>query len=208
MTYRPKRAPKRRTYHRRWTSAHVVNSGRGAVLARDAGCRWIDNDFHLSKYGVAWVNAHGAPEIFWLPRRDRFEKHLAAELFKYKRVYRGRVWHLRNMHQTLVDNHHQGLSTEVEVKDVRPWDTPAILDAAFARLAWHAREVYGEHWREHVLVKVLTNLGGGEAYALAICAAAHAHEIPTMLLVRGRCRFHDYAGHEEVTWVRGSAVVR
>ena len=208
MTYQPKPAPRHRVYHRRWTSGHVVNSERGSVLARDAGCHWIDNDFHLSKYGQSWINAHGAPEIFWLPRHDRFERHTTAELLKRGRVYRGHVERLRTIRQTFADNHHHGLSTEVEVKDVRPWATPEILDRAFARLVRHAQAVYGDGWRDHVVVKVLTNLGGGEAYALKICAAAHAHGIPTMLLVRGRCRFKTYAGREEITYVRGSVVIR
>lgn len=204
----PKPAPGHRLYHRNWTSAHVVNSARGAVLARDAGCTWIDNDFHLSKFGQAWVNAHGAPELFWLRRGDKFERHTSADLFKWQRVTNGHVWTLRNVRQTFEDNHHHGLNTEVEVKDVRPWDTTAILDAAFGRMAAHAAAVYGPDWQQHVVVKVLTNLGGGEHYALRICAAAHAHGIPTMLLARGLCRFKRYLGHSEVTYVRGSVVIR
>lgn len=207
MTYFPARAPRHRLYHRRWTSGHVVNSARGSVLARDAGAKWIDNDFHLSMHGLAWVNAHGAPELFWLPRHDRFENHTAGQLFKRERSVGRHLYRLRNLRQTFEDNHHHGLNTEVEVKDVHPWNTDALLDAAFARMARHARAVYGEDWREHVVVKVLTNLRGGEAYALQICRAAHAHDIPTMLLARRRARFHRYAGHSEVTWVRGSLVI-
>jgi hypothetical protein len=210
----PTRAPRHATSHRGWRRAYITNSRRGSVLAQRAHRHWTDNDFHLTEPSepaatdCAWCNAHGAPERFWLPRGDRFEHHTAVELFKRDRVYGGHLYHLRNAREALVDNHEHGLGTEFEVKDVRPWNTPEILDAAFGRLATHALEVYGPDWRRHLVVKVLTNLGGGEAYALQICAAAHAHGIPTMLLARGRARFHTYAGHPEVTWVRGSAVIR
>lgn len=210
----PARARRCRTYHRTWQTAYFANSPRGSAAAQRAGDQRIDNDFHLtapSALGLtdcSWCNAHGAPERFWLARGDRFERHLAAVLFKRDRVYGGHLYHLRNAHEALVDNHRHGLGTEFEVKDVRPWNTPEILDAAFARLAAHALQVYGPDWRAHLVVKVLTNLGGGEAYALQICAAAHAHGIPTMLLARGRARWKTYAGHPEVTWVRGSLVIR
>lgn len=204
----PSRAPSHRLYHRNWSTAYIANSTRGAILARNAGCQWIDNDFHLSLHGQAWINAHGAPDRFWLPNHDRFENHQAAELFRHERVYAGRRYKLRNVREAFIDNHHNGLSTEVEVKDVRPWNTPALLDAAFRRMAAHALAVYGPGWQQHVVVKVLTNLGGGVPYALGICAAAHAHGIPTMLLARGLARWNRFDGHPEVTWVRGSLVIR
>lgn len=209
MTYAPRRAPRRRTFHRKWTSAYVANSERGAVLAQEEGCRAIDNDWHLSKRGRAWINAHGAPERFWLPRGQRFEWHESAHLFGLERHdEHGRAYHIRDLREALEDNHRRGLDTEAEVKDVRPWATEAILSARFAQMARVAESVYGPSWRRHFLVKVLTDLGGGEKYALKICRFAHAAGIPTMLLVRGHCRFKRYRGHPEITYVRGSLVIR
>lgn len=207
-TYYPRRAPGRRVYHRNWRRGYVVNSIYGALAAAAAAFGWIDNDFHLSKWGRVWLNAHGAPERFWLRRGQRFESIPWRVLAKRQRVVGRRVFKLRSAHQTLIDNHAHGLNTEFEVKDVKPWDTPVILDAAFARLARMARAVYGEDWQKRLVVKVLTNLSGGEAYALKVCRHAHAHGIPTMLLVRGKARFKRYAGHTEITWVRGSLVIR
>lgn len=206
--YYPKPAPPRRVYHRNWTRGHIANSIYGSRAAAAAAFGWIDNDFHLTRGGKVWVNAHGAPELFWLRRGQRFENIPWSVLSKRARVVGSRTFILRSAHQTLADNKAHGLSTEFEVKDVRPLNTAAILDAAFARLARIARAVYGEDWQKHLVVKVLTNLSGGEVYALKVCRHAHAHGIPTMLLVRGKARFKRYAGHTEVTWVRGSAVIR
>lgn len=209
MTYSPKRAPRHRTYHRRWPYAHITNSERGSILARDEGKGWVDNDFHLTRRGVRWVNAHGAPERFWLPKGVRFEQLDADDARLARgRTDRGHTYHLRDEREAFTDNHHHGIKTEAEVKDVRPWATPEILDAAFARMAASARVVYGPEWRKHVVVKVLTNLHGGIPYALDICRAAHKHDIPTMLLARGRARFQRFRGRTAVTWVRGSAVIR
>lgn len=204
----PSRARRRRGYHRKWRTAYVVNSERGSVLAREAGAKVIDNDFHLTQHGADWANLHGAPERFWFGKGDRCEKHSSAEVFAMRRTVGGHEYHIRTMREALEDNHHNGLDTEVEVKDVRPWAIPAILDARFAELARDAEAVYGPGWRDHVTVKVLTNLGGGLRYALKICRRAHRKGIPTMLLVRGRARFMRFRNHPAVTYVRGSAVIR
>lgn len=194
--------------HRSWRTSYVTNSERGAVLARDSGERWIDNDWHLTYGGEDWGNDHGAPLRLFFGKGDRMERHPSAEVFALTRTVNGHEYHVRTLREALEDNHHHGLGTEFEVKDVRPWATPEILHARFAELARVAREVYGEHWRRYVVVKVLTDLGGGERYALKICRHAHAHDIPTMLLARRRARFKHYYGHPEITWVRGSAVIR
>ena len=208
MPYHPRRAPRRKTLHRRWRTSYITNSARGAVLARDGGYPWIDNDFHLTGGGEDWGNDHGAPSRFWFAKGDRMEKHTSAEVFAMRKTVNGRVHHIRTLRETLEDNHHQGRNTEIEVKDVRPWATAGILAARFAEIADTAREVYGEHWRQHVAVKVLTDFGGGLRYALKICRFAHANGIPTILLARGPARFKRFVGHEEITWVRGSVVIR
>lgn len=204
----PHRAPRHRTLHRSWRTAQVANSERGAVLARDGGYPWVDNDWHLTQHGQDWGNDHGAPSRFWFPKGDRMERHTSAEVFAMRKTVNGVEHHIRTLREALTDNQRQGRNTEVEVKDVHPWDTPAILDARMAELAQTAAEVYGPNWRRHIVVKVLTNLGGGIPYALKVCRAAHRHGIPTMLLARGRARFLRFRNHPAVTWVRGSAVIR
>jgi hypothetical protein len=168
----------------------------------------IDNDFHLTHGGADWGNDHGAPLHLFFPKGDRMERHASDDVFGRRVVVNGREYHVRRLREALEDNHRHGLDTEIEIKDVRPWATPEIFDARFAEIAAAAAAVYGPDWRRHVVVKVLTNLGGGLRYALKVCRFAHKHGIPTMLLARGRARFMRFRGHPEITYVRGSAVIR
>lgn len=207
MSYRPRRAPRHRVAHRNWRRAYITNSSRGSALARAARKAWVDNDFHLSLAATDWINAHGAPERFWLPRGIRFERKPGPVLLSRSRVIGRHAYRLRDDLDAFTDNAAHGLSTEAEIKDVRPYTGPR-LRTAMVRLAKHAAAAYGPDWHKRVVVKVLTDLHGGEQYALKVCAAAHAAGIPTMLLARGRARFRTYAGHPEVTYVRGSLVIR
>jgi hypothetical protein len=177
-------------------------------VARARGDRWIDNDFHFTYAGDDWGNDHGAPLRLFFSKGDRMEKHPSAEVFALRRTVNGVEYHIRTLREALEDNHHHGLNTEVEVKDVRPWATAPILRARMAELAKTALEVYGPDWRKHVNVKVLTDLGGGLRFALNVCRAAHHFGIPTILLARGRARFMRFRNHPAITWVRGSAVIR
>lgn len=204
----PTRARRRRGYHRNWRTAYIVNSARGSVFAREQGAKVIDNDWHLTKNGEDWANLHGAPERFWFPKGDRCERHTSEEVFAKRRTVNGHEYHIRRIGEALEDNHRNGLDSEVEVKDWRPWATGPIIHARMAELAREAEAVYGPGWRDHVTVKVLSNLGGGLRYALKILRIAHAHGIPTMLLARGRARFMRFRGRPAITYVRGSAVIR
>lgn len=206
MTYRPRKAPGRRVYHRPWQQGYLVNSKQGSAAAKKAGYDWGDFDHHLSLGGEKWVNAHGAPEKFWGTKR--FESQSWAALSKKHRTVKGQVYSLRTGGQTLHDNARLGLKTEFEVKDVRPYDSLPQLERAFQRLAVAAQDAYGKTWREHVVVKVLTNLSGGEAFALRVCQAAHGAGFKTMLLARGRSRYKTFAGKTYVDYVRGSVRVR
>lgn len=200
----PRKAPARKVFHRNWRKGYWVNSILGTLAAVAAFFGWIDNDLHLSSDGK-WVNAHGNPEKFWL-RRGKFEDHTWAWLSKLTRKRGGHTYRLRTGGQTLRDNAARGLRTELEVKDVHPIGS-AKRRAAFKRLAAAARAAYGDDWRNHVTVKVLTNLAGGTDYALMVCRAAHAAGFKTMILARGKARFRRFAGVGYVTWVRSSAVV-
>lgn len=171
---------------------------------------WVDNDGHLSAPNLegkcTWIRAHGTPETFWLPKGDRFENHTWEELSKLHKRVGAQTYQLDDARKAFIDNHRAGLGTEWDVKNVAPWATPEILDDAMGRLARHAEAAYGPNWRKYVNVKVLTTWG--LPYALKICRAAHAHGIPTLLSVRGKHRFNRFAGHEEITYVRGSVVIR
>lgn len=205
-TYRPRKAPARRVYHQSWRKGYLVNSRLGSLAASSQGYGWIDNDFHLSRHGEKWVNAHGSPERFWAHWVVKFELRTWAYLSKIEKHHGGRVWNLRSGGQALRDNAKHNLNTEFEVKDVRP--EADELGQAFQRLRAAAIAAYGSGFRRHVTVKVLTNLSGGVPYALKVCEAAHAAGFPTMVLARGSARFRRFSGNEVVTWVRGSAVVR
>jgi hypothetical protein len=203
--YRPRR-PRWSTYHRNWRFAYIANSRYGAAQARRRRKAKIDNDGQRT-IDCKWCNEHGAPSRFWFAKGDRAKEHTAAELFKRSRVVRGRVYPLRSSAEAFADNAAEDRGTEWEVKDLRPI-TDEQLDAMMADLAADAEAAYGSDWHKHVVVKVLTNLGGGLRYALRVCRAAHAHGIPTMLLARGRARYRRFRGHAEVTYVRGSLVIR
>lgn len=204
----PKRAPRRRVGHRSWRTSYLTNSERGAIRAHELGEHWIDNDWHLTHGGQDWGNDHGAPLHLFFRKGDRMERHTSDDVFARTVVVDGHEYHIRRLREALEDNHRHGLNTELEVKDVRPWATAEILAARFAEIAQVAAEVYGPDWAQHVNVKVLSNLGGGIRYALKICRFAHAVGAPTILLARGRARFMRFRGHPEITYVRGSAVIR
>lgn len=201
MTYRPRR-PTWSTYHRNWRKAYIANSRYGSVAAKRRRKARIDNDGQRS-LDCKWCNEHGAPSRFWFAKGDRAKEHPAAELLKRSRTVGQRTYPLRSAAEAFRDNAAHEVGTEWEVKDLRPI-SDEHLAAMFADLARDAEAAYGEHWHRHVVVKVLTNLGGGLPYALRVCRAAHAEGIPTMLLVRKRARFRRFVGHTAVTYVRGS----
>jgi hypothetical protein len=199
------RLPRRPTwsnYHRNWRWAYIANSARGSRIARRKRRKKIDNDGQRS-IDYQWINEHGAPSRFWFAKGDRAKEHPAAKLLGRSRVVGRHVYPLRSAAEAFADNAAQGVGTEWEVKDLRPI-TDAHLEAMFVRLVADAEAAYGPNWRRHVVVKVLTDLGGGLSYALRVCRAAHAASAPTMLLARGGARFRTFSAHPEVTYVRGS----
>lgn len=211
--YRPRR-PRWREYHRPWRTAFIANSSAGPELAFEDGCSKIDNDLQLTLDGVV-VRAHGAPETFWLPKGGRFERHTWAELHELVRHHDGHPYHLTTATTGMHECAAAGVGMSGEVKDwlqhplapERHWaHDPAFT--VFHDLATDAADAWGEHWRRHFVIKVSTSLPGGLGYALEICEAAHAATIPTMILARGRDRFRTFEGHREITYVRGSVVIR
>lgn len=198
--------PRWSTYHRSWRTAWFANSRYGAAAARRRRKRKIDNDGQRS-IDFRWINEHGAPSRFWFAKGDRAKEHHAEQLLSRSRVIGRRVFPLRSSAEAFADNAAQDVGTEWEVKDLRPI-TDEHLAAMFEDLARDAEAAYGADWERQVVVKVLTDLGGRLPYALRICAAAHAAGFRTMLLARGRARFRRFRGHPEITYVRGSAVIR
>lgn len=197
-----KRSPRRPGYHRPWRWAYIANSRYGSARAKALGRVVIDNDGQRS-IDFEWINEHGAPSRFWFAKGDRAKEHPAEQLLKRQRVIGSRVYRLRSAAEAFRDNAAHGIDTEWEVKDIRPV-TDEQLAAMMADLAAAAEDAYGPEYRRHVVVKVLTDLGGGVLYALRVCRAAHPH-FNTMILARGRARYRTFAAHPEVTYVRGSA---
>lgn len=205
MPYRPRR-PHWSTYHRNWRTAYIANSRYGSVLARRRRKARIDNDGQRS-IDYQWINEHGAPSRFWFAKHDRAKEHPAAELLKRSRVIGHRVYPLRSSLEAFRNNAAHGVGTEWEVKDLRPIRDDQ-LDAMLGQLARDAADAYGPDWQQYVVVKVLSDLGGGMSYALRVCRAAHAAGFRTILLARGRARFRRFRAHSEITYVRGSLVIR
>jgi hypothetical protein len=190
-------APGKAFYH---SDKHIKTAGgtlgdslAGTKAAAAKGYKWIDNNAQISfanraskKAGarkatspgkLVWVNAHGAPyNPKWL-KKGRFETQNWAKIKKRKG--------LRDVVTTFKQNAAYGISTEWEVKNIRPFNSAAVLDAAFENLRSAAQTAYGSGWQSRVQVKVLSNLTGGRAYALSILKAAKKYGFTTILLARG-----------------------
>lgn len=212
-------APGKAFYHsdRRIKIAGGVyaDAPRGTIDARAKGYRWIDQDGQISyrnrallKAGprrisraaeLVWVNAHGAPyNPRWLGKKGRFENKAWGAI----RKHRG----LRDAALTFQQNARYGLSVEWEVKNIRPFDTPAALKAAFANLRTAAKRYYGPAWASRVQVKMLSNLTGGQAFALKVLKVAHSYGFTTLYLARGRATKSQIPASAQsyVTYVRGA----
>jgi hypothetical protein len=189
------------------TGGGVVSDSVGAAaLAASKHFHWIDSDLHVThrttagkKRGsadldMAAVNGHGSPYYpAWL-RNSRFEEHSLQD------------HHMLLFSDTLRRNAQHGLGTEIEIKDLHGYASPQHLRALFSRLAADAQRAYGKGWRNHAIVKVLSNLGGGEAYALKILRYAHLFGFRTMFLARGQWVTKRLPAEAAayVSWVRGA----
>lgn len=201
--YYPKPAPKRRFRHANWKAGFLVNSRQGTQTTAALDYAWGDFDMGRTKDGTI-VNAHGAPEKTW---PTPLGNYTWAHLSKLRHRYGGKTYRLRSGAQTIRDNAKAGIGTEFEVKDWKGC-TEAEMNDVFARMATFAARAYGPHWRSRFNVKVLTNLSGGLPYALKVCRAAHRAGIPTMILARGKAVRETFRDHPEVTYVRGSKVIK
>lgn len=207
MTYIPKNRGGGDTYHSPWQqTAYGSNSRNGAVLARAHGKRRLDIDATRTRDDVL-INDHGKPLVSYFEPGTRSIMFDWAEVKTRTYVHDKSTYHPRTIAEALVDNAKHGTDSEVEIKYLGPISYKRLY-AIMHQLALDAETAYGPEWRQHVVVKVLTNLAGGINYALEVCHAAHAVDLDTMLLVRGPYRFRFFRGHTEVTYVRGSAVIR
>jgi hypothetical protein len=192
----------------------LADSLRGTRIAAARHYQWIDQDGQLAYSTVAglrggaarvsqpghltWVNAHGAPfNPRWL-KKGRFETRAWSNIKRR----RG----LRNAEMTFQQNAAYGLNVEWEVKNIRPFTSTAALDAAFANLATAAQRYYGAAWTSRVQVKMLSDLPGGQAFALRVLRVARAHGFTTILLARGGATGLQIptSAHAYVTYVRGA----
>jgi hypothetical protein len=211
-------APGKAFYH---SDKRIKNAGgvyadaaKGTKAAHAKGYSWIDQDGQLvfrsrpqklagaarvsQASELVWVNAHGSPfNPKWL-KKGRFET-------KTWDAIKNRPG-LRDAAKTLKQNARYGLSVEWEVKDVKPFTKAATLDAAFANLAALARQYYGDSWSSKVEIKVLSNLSGGQKYALKVLKRAHAYGFTTMFLARGKATATQIPATAQpyVTYVRGA----
>lgn len=208
MGVRPKPAPKYRLYHLNWRRGYFANSLHGDRQAHRQRKVWRDRDFHLSS-DLAVMNMHGAPEKFWGPWRAE------SKPWPFWRAIVRRVgkqfFRIRDARTAFADAKATGGKVEFEVKDWRPLASDANLRAVFARVFRHAENTWGPSWRKHLTIKVVSTMGGGyDSYGSRVFAAARAEDprVNTLLSVRGRDRFRTFEGHTEITWVRGSAVIR
>lgn len=183
----------------------------GTEHAGRHGYKWIDCDGHLMlrtgaaklvkkalRLDVVWVNAHGSP--FNLPWQKGRKLESMVWLVEHRRHP-----DLRSALQTFRENKRHGLSTEWEPKDLHPLTTKRQLAAAFRKLRRAARRAYGKGWQDRVVVKVLSNLGGGLPYAKAVLQAAHAEGFDTMILPRGD-HARQVISETYITWNRGGRV--
>ncbi|MFT4289386.1 hypothetical protein [Nocardioides sp.] len=213
-------APGKSFYHNntrmKTAGGTVGDSLKGTRKAQRKGYTWIDQDGQLafanasrkragaasvtSADQVVWVNAHGAPyNPAWL-KKGRFEDKTWTALKKHEG--------LRNAEMTFQQNAAHGLSVEWEVKNIKPFTTQAALRAAFTNLAARAQAAYGSAWQSRVVVKVLSNVGGGQKYALKVLKAAHGQGFTTIFLARGattKTQTIPAAAQQYVDYVRGAS---
>lgn len=204
MTYYPKARGGGDTYHDHWSDTpHGSNSVNGAHLAARKHKGWIDNDATRLK-GFTLLNDHGWPLKVYFPHGTSID-FTWAQVKGRTYVHQQRTYHPRLIRDALVANAKtrvkgHPLGTEVEIKNLHPI-TPVEMERVMHQLAADMQAAYGQDWKRWCLVKVCT---GGLAYKLEVCKAAHAAGIPTLISVQGKERFMSFAGHTEVTYLRGS----
>ncbi|GAB7004420.1 hypothetical protein JCM18899A_18930 [Nocardioides sp. AN3] len=179
-----RRAPRVRLAHR--VPPRKTDSVRGVNWAADHGFRVIDVNCLLSADGTPHAQ-HGAPyglaQQGFLPKRDKRKVRDLTDV-ELARLRSPDGYRVPPMVLIFKAAKQRGVRIEVEAKDDRRFTRPSTwLD-----MAADAQRVFGDDWAQHVEMKVLTNLSGGLAYALKVCAAAHAAGWPTMILPRGSAR--------------------
>jgi hypothetical protein len=205
--YFPAPAAPRKLAHDPWyDTPHGTNSHHGPQIAIDRHCPWIDNDATRTFDDFLIVD-HGPPLTAYFKKGDRSAHYRLAVVVKRSYTHEGETFHPRTMAEALKANAAAGRRTEIEIKFIGPITEVRLLNI-FHQLAADAEAAYGEDWRDHTVVKVLTNLRGGTKYALRICRAAHHANHHTMLLARGAATLRRFKGHTEITWIRGSRVVK
>jgi hypothetical protein len=133
-----------------------------------------------------------------MPAGKRFEDYTWAALHKAHPA-------VQSAQATFKQAARLGLSVEWEVKDWHPLTTDEQLTAVFRKLAVDAAAAYGPTWRQHVQIKVLTNLSGGVGYAKRILKHAHAAGFTTIVLPRKGARLARI-NEPYITFNRGGRV--
>lgn len=190
------RAPRVPVAHLTNPSYSAGNSDHGDAWAIAHGYVWTDNDVLASK-AVAGVrtlmNGHYPMlrhdgHVPWRDRR-RYSDLTAAQLAKLRTPQGFRI---RTVLESLDNAHRLGLRRELEAKTL-------ITAAEWRGVAEHARSLWGDDWRQYVVVKCLTTTFRWRR----ILRNAHAAGFTTIALVRGPWRYRAI-NSPSITYVRGS----
>lgn len=206
-------APPRSVYH----NSKPVNYGGGVFSDTAAGTKaaaregkgWIDKNghfMHATRKGAAlgpkdenlvWVNGHGSPfNPPCIPDGEKYED-LAWE----DHDCRG----LQMAITVFKDCKRHGVRVEWEVKDIHPYHSDSHLKRMFEQLRVSAIRAFGEHWRQWVIIKMLSNLRGGIKFMKRVLKAAYEAGFRTMALARGYWADHPI-NEPYITWNRGGCV--
>lgn len=180
-------------YH---NDTHIMSAGgtygdstEGTRDAAAKGFHRIDNNFSAVRrglFGLEPVNAHGKPfnpsfikgkwTSHWWKKLHKNHPGVrdAEKTFRDAKDFLGPVAKKKGVNEVV----------EGEVKDLHPYARNPFLGSFFKRLRAAAQAVWGDEWQKHVVIKVLTNLRGGEKYALKILKHAHKYGFTTMVLPR------------------------
>ena len=206
-------APPRRIYHDSsridYAGGVFSDSAAGSRDARKKKYAWIDKNGHWmptsradldkpkNQMNLTWVNAHGYP---FTP--DYIDGKFEQNAFRPTKAKHPTLQSAIGTFKTCKRNR---LSIEWEMKDVSPLISDANLERMFKQLAESARKVFGTEWHKRVIIKCLTNLGGGIEYCKRVLKAAYKAGFETMALCRGY--WVDHVLNEVyITWNRNGRV--
>jgi hypothetical protein len=193
------RAPGHPIGHLTTPGYRAGNSLAGNALATRRGIAWVDNDGRWSKRDPITGKRTPINTHWRLLSREGFA-HLGSRLTwgslsaaAIARLRSRDGYRVRTMFEALDDAHARGQRVEWEIKEI-------ASEAEIREVADHARSLWGDDWREYVVVKVLTTVVGWRR----ILRRAHRAGFTTIALVRGPRRYVRI-NSPSITYVRGAS---